>query len=120
MSATPPTDLTQILADAREEAQVLRSNGAGFAVGRVEELLAAIAQSAEEWTTWLSEGDAMVRSGFSVVWFRGRFESLKRDGHARLVGRARQYRACAVPRRANTALQNSRGRDAARRSRKSA
>lgn len=112
--------LEQILADAREEAQVLRSNGAGFSVDRVERLLDDVSSAAEEWMTWLSEGDAAIRSGFSPAWLRGRFESMKRDGHARLHGRARQYRACAVPRRADTATAAMRGRAAARSSRQSA
>lgn len=115
---TEKPDLSQILADAREEAQVLRANGAGFAVDRVETLLGEIAGAAEEWTTWLSEGDAAMRSGYSKVWLRGRFEAWLREGHARLDRRNRQYRACVVPRRANTVTANTRGRNAARLSRK--
>lgn len=107
-------DLSQVLADAREEAAVLRANAAGFSVARVEQLLDDVQSAAEEWLTWLSEGDAVMRSGYSVDWLRGRFEAMRRDGHARMQGRARQYRACAVPRRANTATAAARGRDAAR------
>jgi hypothetical protein len=113
-------DLAQIIAEAAEEAALLERNGAGFSVGRVRELLAQIGQAAEEYMTWLSEGDAAIRSGFSMTWLRGRFDSLQRDGHAKLVGKARQYRACAIPRRANTALASARGREAARAARRSA
>lgn len=106
--------LEQVLADAREEAAVLRSNGAGFSVERVERLLAAVQESAEEWLTWLSEKDASIRCGFSETWLRGRFEMWRRDGHARLKGRARQYRACSIPRRADVVSASNRGRAAAR------
>lgn len=108
------TDLSQVLADAREEATILAANGAAFSVERVRQLLADVEGAAEEWLTWLSEGDAAIRTGYSLAWLRARFEAWQRDGHARLVGRARQYRACVLPRRANTADAAERGRLAAR------
>jgi hypothetical protein len=108
-------ELEQVLADAREEAAVLESNRAAFSVDRVRQLLAAVSESAEEWLTWLSEGDAMIRSGYSADWLRSRFEQWRRDGHARMNGRSRQYRACAIPRRANTVNAAARGRAAAER-----
>lgn len=108
------TDLAQVLADAREEAAILEANHAAMSVARVRQLLADVGAAAEEWLTWLSEGDAEVRTGYSVAWLRARFDAWQRDGHARLVGRARQYRACVLPRRANTAAAAARGREAAR------
>lgn len=108
--------LEQVLADARGEAAVLRANRAGFSVERVEQLLDDIQAGAEEWLTWLSESDAAIRCGYSAGWLRHRFEAWRREGHARLAGQHRQYRACAIPRRANTAQAAARGRDAARRS----
>jgi hypothetical protein len=107
-------DLLQVLSDADEEATILESNGASFSVKRVRELLADVRSAAEEWLTWLSETDTAIRSGKSEAWWRARFETMRRDGHARWNGRARQYRACAVPRRANTEAAKQRGRDAAR------
>lgn len=107
-------DLAQLLADAREETTILEANHAAMSVSRVRQLLADIEASAEEWITFLSEGDAMVRSGYTAAWLRGRFDAWARDGHARLVGRARQYRACVIPRRADTMTAAARGREAAR------
>lgn len=107
-------ELSQVIADAHEEAAVLERNGAAFSVERVREILRGIGKASEEYTTWLSEGDAVMRSGYSVDWLRGRFEQWKRDGNARLVGRARQYRQCTIPRRANTITAAARGREAAR------
>lgn len=116
----PTPDLAQVIADVRGEAAVLESNRAGFSVERVREILADVAGAAEEWLTWLSETDATVRCGYSAVWLRARFPVWQREGHARLAGRARQYRACIVPRRANTASAAARGRAAAQAARKSA
>lgn len=107
--------LEQILVDAREEAQMLRANRTGFGVDRVEEILKEVSVAAEPYITWLSEGDAAIRAGVSVDTMRGRFPAMERDGNARLAGRARQYRQCAVPQRAQTAAAASRARVAARR-----
>lgn len=107
-------DLQQVLADAREEATILEANHAAMSVTRVRELLKAVETAAEEWLLFLSEGDAVIRTGYSVPWLRARYEAWARDGHARMVGRARQYRACVLPRRANTQAAAEAGRDAAR------
>ena len=107
-------DLAEVLADLRGEAAVLRKNRATFSVDRVEEFCDRVTAAAEDYLTWLSEKDAAIRSGHSEDWLRGRFEALRRDGHARLAGRARQYRACAIPRRADVINAAARGREAAR------
>jgi hypothetical protein len=112
MAETP--DLVQVIADVRGEAAVLRANRASFSPERELEIMDAVAAASEEWNTWLSEGDAAIRAGRSEDWMRARFEQFRRDGHGRMHGRARQYRACAVPRRANTTVAAARGRDAAR------
>jgi hypothetical protein len=112
--------LEQVLADAREEAQVLRANRASFSVERVEQLLDAISESAEDFITWLSEGDAAIRRGVTVQTMASYFTAMLRDGNARLSGRQRQYRQSAVPRRANTAAAAARAREAARQEKRSA
>lgn len=107
-------DLEQVLADARGELPILARRGAGWSTKDIAEFIDRVSSAAEEWLTWLSEGDASIRCGYSEGWLRGRFEALRRDGHARLVGRNRQYRACAIPRRANLVTASARGREAAR------
>lgn len=106
--------LEQVLADARGELPVLRRRNGSWSAKDIEEFIDRVAAATEEWTTWLSEGDAAVRSGLTPTTLRGRFEGLRRDGHARLNGRARQYRACAIPRRTNLTNAAARGREAAR------
>ena len=110
--------LEQVLADARGELPVLEKRNGSWSPKDIREFVDRVALAAEEWLLWLSEGDAAVRSGYSEAWLRGRFERLRRDGHARLNGRARQYRACAIPRRANIEGAANRGREAAKAMRK--
>lgn len=107
-------DLEQVIADVRGEAAVLRKNRAAFSVDRIELLCEQIEAATEEWRVFLSEKDAAIRCGYGDGWLRARFETWRREGHARMVGRARQYRACVVPRRANTVSAAARGRDAAK------
>ena len=106
--------LEQVIADARGELPVLERRNGSWGSKDIREFIDRVAAAAEEWLTWLSESDAAIRSGYSEVWLRGRFEQLRRDGHARVNGKHRQYRACAIPRRANVAAAANRGREAAR------
>ena len=108
-------DLALLIAGWRNDAKTLKRLGASPEIVRTLERCAQeVAESAEEWLTWLSEHDAAIRAGRSVAWMRARFEQMRREGHARLTGRAtRAYRACAVPRKANTISAAERGRRAA-------
>lgn len=112
MTTTP--DLIQILADAREEAQVLRANGAAFSVERVEKLLDDVAGQTEDQRVYLSEGQAMLKSGLAERTLRLRFRWLKECGLARYGHRhRREYRADAVPQRVNVQAQYDAGRASA-------
>jgi len=107
-------DLETVLADVRAEADTLDRNDAPFSVDRVREFARDVEKAAEEWLTWLSEGDAAIRAGKSIDWVRARYELLHREGHAKQTGGKRQYRACFIPRRANIDTAAARGREAAR------
>ena len=114
MSDASDRDLSQVLTDWRGDAAVLRRRGSPDLADALERCASQVAESAEEWLTWLSEHDASIRAGRSVAWMRARFEQMRREGHARLTGRAtRAYRACAVPRKANTITAAEKGRRAA-------
>ena len=113
----PTTDqdsLEQVIADLRGDAAVFDRNGEPARAQANRDLAERIESVSEEHITWLSEGDAAMRAGKSEAWVRARFEQLKHDGRARLKGRARQYLACAIPRRANVDTAAARGRQAAR------
>lgn len=111
----PKRELETVIADWRSDAATLRRHGDARQADLLERCADEAAAAAEDWLLWLSEGEAALRAGRSVAWIRGRFEQLRREGHARQTGRAtRIYRACAIPRRANTITAAERGRDAAR------
>jgi hypothetical protein len=107
-------DLADVLADFRGDAAVLRRAGHHRDADLREQLAEAVAEAAREWLTWLSETDAALRSGRSKDWLRARFSDWQRDGHARLQGRERQYRACVVPRKSNLSAARTAGIEAAR------
>jgi hypothetical protein len=110
-------DLSEVLARWQEDARTLRRIGGSEAVAAVLENCAGdVARSAEEWLSWLSESDAIMRSGHAASWLRARREEWKRAGHCRQVGRGKYtYRACCIPRRANVTDAAARGREAAKR-----
>jgi hypothetical protein len=92
--------LETILADALEEAAVLRRNAAQFSVERVAEILRDIRVATEEFTTWVSEKEACMRADHKAPWFAQRFPEWERQGHARWNPqrpRERQYRLLIVP-----------------------
>lgn len=107
-------DLDQVLADFRGDAAVLRRAGHEREAQLREQLADEVAAAAYEWLLWLSETDAVLRSGRSAKWLRGRFADWERDGHARIKGKERQYRACVVPRRSNVNAARQAGIEAAR------
>lgn len=106
-------DLAQVIADARGEAAVLRANRASFSVERVEQICERVAEAAGDYMRWLSESDAMIKSGLSGRTLRRRFPELLECGLARYDAEGeREYRACAIPPRASIGEQRDRGRRA--------
>lgn len=106
-------DLAQVLADTRGEAAVLRANRAAFSVDRVEQLCERMAEAAGDYLRWLSESDAMIKSGLSRRTLRRRFRDFLECGLARYDAEGeREYRSCAIPPRASIGEQRERGRKA--------
>ena len=95
------TDLATILADWRSEAAVLRRRGHASQADTILALCDEVARSAEPYLNWLSEDEAMLRSGRSRAFLRARFAEWESDHNARRDGRRRQYRECVIPKRAN-------------------
>lgn len=107
-------DLEQIIADAREEAAVLRRSGNAGQADYVEALLDRVERGAEDYLRWLTEADAIIKSGLAERTLRRRFRELLDCGLARYSAkREREYRACAVPPRPNVADARARGSAAA-------
>lgn len=107
------TTLEQVLADAREEAAILLRNGHRGQAETLERFLDAVHAAAEDYLTWLTEPDAHLRSGHSVKALRARFPALLAQGLARLDGRRRLYRACAISQRAHVEAARRAGERAA-------
>lgn len=94
-----PDTLEQVLADAADEVKVARRYGS-VPVDVFERIVKRVKDAAEPFTTWLSEGDAVLHSGHTVAWLRARFARWEREGHARRTRHGkREYRETALPRR---------------------
>lgn len=112
MSDEPGT-LEQLLADWRGDAQVLRRRGHDREAEQVDHFADAVARAAEDYLRWLSEDEAVLRSGRSRGWLRSHFPEWERAGHARREGRKRWYRMLVIPQRANPLAARAAGRRAA-------
>ena len=108
-----PRTLEQLLADWHGDAQVLRRRGHDGEADQVEQFADAVARAAEDYLRWLSEDDALLRSGRSLAWLRSQFAEWERAGHARRNARERWYRMLVIPQRANTLAARAAGRRAA-------
>jgi hypothetical protein len=108
-----PRPLEQLLADWRGDAQVLRRRGHGHEAEQMERFAEAVATAAEDYLRWLSEDEALLRSGRSLGWLRSQFPEWQQAGHARRDGRTRWYRMLVIPQRANPLASRDAGRRAA-------
>lgn len=107
-------DLHQVITDWRGDASVLRRHGQHALAEQLDKCADEVFAAAEEWLTFVPEGDAALYSGETVRWLQRRFTAWERRGMARKDGRIRMYRLCALPRRAETHAAYEAGRRAAR------
>lgn len=108
-----PRALEQVLADWRGDAQVLRRQRHDQEAEQIERFAVDVARAAEDYLRWLSEEEALLRSGRSRGWLRSRFPEWEREGHARRDRGRRLYRMVVIPQRANTLAAREAGRRAA-------
>lgn len=109
-------ELEQILADAREDAEVLKRTGHPEQALSIEQLCSQVENAAEDYIRKISIDDARLKSGLSLRQLRRRFKELADCGMAEVGPKGEMlFRACAVPQRAATATQRARGRSAAQR-----
>jgi hypothetical protein len=107
--------LEQALADWRGDAAVLRRQGHIAQADLIDRLCSDVLQAAEDYLTWVSEDDAMIRTGHSKAWLRSRFPGWVEQGIAKQEGPRRLYRLLALPRRANLDAAREAARREARR-----
>lgn len=113
-------DLAQVLVAWRSDAGVLKRHKQHALAAQLEQCAEAVERAAADWLTWLSESDAMIRSGKTREWLRAKFSEWQRDGHARVTGRDRQYRRVIVPVKRTLSHAREAGVAAAKAARKSA
>jgi hypothetical protein len=109
--------LEQVLADWRERATGARRVRDERVADLLDELCNDIAEATEDYRKWLSESDAMIRSGKGRYWLRARFGEWAHNDLARWSpknAKAREYRALIVPQRTNMAALAADARRAAR------
>lgn len=92
---------------------MLRRSGNAGQAEYVEALCDRTAEAAADYLRWLSESDAMLKSGLSSRTLQRRFRDLLECGLSRYdAERQREYRACAIPHRASLSEARARGRAA--------
>lgn len=98
----PIQTLEDVLLRARQDAAVLRRNHHTRDAELIEQLCEQIAKATQDFTVWLSEPQAILRSGHTRSWLRRRFPSWCEQGHARFCAtsrRVREYRQLVIPHR---------------------
>ena len=107
--------LETVLADWREKASVLRGVKHAHDAELIDAICDDVARAAEDYMRFLSESDAMLRSGKSAAWLRARFHEWSEQGHAERRKGVRYYRALVVPRRPDLEAAREMGRRGDRR-----
>jgi hypothetical protein len=105
--------LEQVLADTREDAEVLRRRGHVHDAELITKVCDDVAAALEDYLTWLPESKACLQSGHSRTWLRARFKDWQAAGHARWITGEREYRAIILPRRSHPELDYAAGERAA-------
>ncbi len=101
--------LDLVLADLRGEAAVLRANGHKQQAETLERACERVAEACPDYLRWLSLDEAVIRSGRSPAFLRGRAAEWEALGHARRQGRRWWFRAIVVPVKPLRAIERARG-----------
>lgn len=106
--------LDQVLTDAKEQASILRFHGHHDQAAALEKFVARVEGSAAEYLAWLTEPEAVLYSGRTVEWLRGRFAGWEARGLARYEHRRRHYRRIVLEHRGNADAARAAGERAGR------
>ena len=94
-----------VLADWRGSAAVLRSRGHAHDAQILDQCADEMQAALGAYIVWISEPDAMLKSGRGVDYFRSRFPDWNAAGMAELRnGRRRWYRSLVVPQRTHASV----------------
>ena len=91
----------QVLSDLRGDAATYRRRGDVRFADLMERIAEEVEVALEDYRRWLSEDEAMLKSGHRRAWFRSRRGEWLAAGNARVVGRRWFYRFMIVPQRGN-------------------
>jgi hypothetical protein len=96
-------DLEEVLARWRSDAAVLRRNDAKQNASVLERCCHEVELAAADYLTWLTEEQAMAKSGRAREWLKTRWARWQMDGNAKLDRdqKRRLYRSCSIPRKQN-------------------
>ena len=99
----------RVIADALDRARVLRAEGHVAQAGSIETVCAELRKSplVADLETWISETEAVLRSGKSRAYFYDRRDQWAEDGYAERRGRAWYYRRAIVPRSKLSSIQRT-------------
>jgi hypothetical protein len=109
--------LEQVLADEMGDVPVLRKHHKDDIADAIERVCRRVLDATEDYRKWLSESDAMIRSGKGRYWLRARFGEWAHNDLARWAPRnprAREYRAIVIPQRSDWAAIQADAKRAAR------
>lgn len=106
MTAAP--DLAQVLADADEEAELLKRRGYTQHAASLAEFVTRARAAAEDYLRFVPESEARLR-GAKLAFLRRNFATWEADGHAKKQGNVRYYRAIMLPRVTPTSIAREAG-----------
>lgn len=106
MQAAP--DLAQVLADARDEANLLDRRGYTQHAASLHDLITRVEAAAEDYLRFVPESEARLR-GAKLAFLRRNFATWEQDGHAKKEHGTRYYRAIMLPRVTPTSIAREAG-----------
>lgn len=93
-----PVELTDVLAEAREDAAVLRRRGHASDAELLEQMVDRVSRAASDMLTWWSEEDAAAAAGWTLTKVRKHAKAFAHTDHVRYERRRYLLRAVIVPR----------------------
>jgi hypothetical protein len=106
-------DLRDVLADEVGQAAVLEHNGHDHDGRLIRRICDRVSAAAHEYLNFMSEPEAMLRTGKSERQLRRLYAELEPRRHAKKIGAMRYYRECMLEPRANLSAAREAGRRAA-------
>jgi hypothetical protein len=106
-------DPIEVLADERGQAAVLRAKGHEHDARLIEQLCDRFQAAAFPYLNFMSEPEAMLRTGKNERQMRKQYLELEPRGHAKKINGKRYYRECMLEPRPNLSAAHEAGRRAA-------